>query len=195
MGQSIMAPPDNPRTEATGEAAAVLAAQADPSQFDTLYERYRQRIYAYLRSRTADEEDAADLTQQAFVQALDALPRYRPQHTTFGAWLFRIARNVAIDFHRRKRPSVTWDLVPEALQPTANPDPAAGLIQQESHARLRALFVSLNAESRELLTLRFAGQLTAPEIGAVIGASEAATRKRLARLLQSMKERYDAPTD
>jgi DNA-directed RNA polymerase specialized sigma24 family protein len=68
------------------------------------------------------------------------------------------------------------------------------MIEQESLARLRELFVALNVESRELLTLRFAGRLTAPEIATVIGASEAATRKRLTRLMQSLKERYDEPT-
>ena len=178
-----------------GEAAEVLAAQADPSSFGRLYSRYRQRIYAYLLSRTTTEEDAADLTQQVFVQALDALHRYHAGQATFAAWLFRIARNVAVDFHRRRRATTTWDLIPEALQPKSHADLPARLIEQESLARLRALFMALNPESRELLTLRFAGQLTAPEIASVIGVSEAATRKRLARLLQSLKERYDDSTD
>jgi len=175
------------------EAALVAQAQSDSNRFGTLYERYRERIYAYLRSRTTSEEDAADLTQYVFVQALAALAHYRVHQVTFGAWLFRIARNVAVDFHRRRRATVPWDLVPEALQPAAPEDLATRLIEQESLARLRELFVALNTESRELLTLRFAGQLTAPEIATVIGASEAATRKRLTRLLQRMKERYDEP--
>src|SRR5579871_1609135 len=115
-------------------------AAADPALFGTLYERYRERIYAYLRSRTTSEEDAADLTQHVFAQALDALPRYRAQQGTAGAWLFRIARNVAVDFHRRRRATVPWDLVPEALQPAAPEDPATGLIEQESLLRLRELF-------------------------------------------------------
>jgi RNA polymerase sigma factor (sigma-70 family) len=89
---------------------------------------------------------------------------------------------------------VPWDLVPEALQPTVTEDPAAAMVEQEAQARLRALLLALTPESRELLALRFVGQLTALEIATVIGASEAATRKRLARLLQSMKERYNAPT-
>ena len=189
-----MAQPETAQRAPADEAALAPDARPDPAHFGALYERYRERIYAYLRSRTTSEEDAADLTQHVFVQALDALPRYRAQQATFGAWLFRIARNVAVDFHRRRRATVPWDLVPEALQPTAPTDPATRLIEQESIARLRALFVALNAESRELLTLRFAGQLTAPEIAAVLGISEAAIRKRLTRLLQSLKERYDEPT-
>lgn len=77
--------------------------QAQPAAFAMLYHRYFERIHAYLRSRTGDAEDAADLTQQVFLQALDALPRYRHGRVPFAAWLFRIAHNVAIDHHRRRR--------------------------------------------------------------------------------------------
>ncbi len=194
MGQSVTVLPETARPAPADEAALVLGVRSNPVWFGALYERYRERIYAYLRSRTTTEEDAADLTQQVFVQALDALPRYRAQQVTFGAWLFRIARNVAGDFHRRRKATVPWDLVPEALQRAAPADLVNRMIEQESLARLRELFVALNVESRELLTLRFAGRLTAPEIATVIGASEAATRKRLTRLMQSLKERYDEPT-
>jgi RNA polymerase sigma-70 factor (ECF subfamily) len=165
----------------------------DASRFGVLYERYRQPIHAYLRSRTSTDEDAADLTQQVFLRALEALPRYRPRQVALSAWLFRIARNAAVDFHRRSHAAITWDLVPVGLQPIAQTNLEATIIHQESLVRLRELFLGLNPESRELLTLRFVGQLTAPEIAAVIGAREAATRKRLTRLLQSLKERYDAP--
>jgi RNA polymerase sigma-70 factor (ECF subfamily) len=134
------------------------------------------------------------LTQHVFVQALATMAHYHAQQVTFGAWLFRIARSIAVDFHRRRRPTVPWDLIPEALQPAGFEDPTTSLIEQEALVRLRELFLALNADARELLTLRFAGQLTAPEIAAVLGTSEAATRKRLTRLLQSLKERYDAPT-
>jgi RNA polymerase sigma-70 factor, ECF subfamily len=182
------------RFAAANEASSTLDPTPDPEHFGALYERYRDRIHAYLRSRTTSEEDAADLTQQVFAQALGALPRYRARQLSFGAWLFRIARNVAVDFHRRRKATVPLDLVPEALQPAATEDTASRVLEEESLARLRELFIALNAESRELLTLRFVGQLTAPEIAAVLGISEAAIRKRLTRLLQSLKERYDEPT-
>jgi len=166
----------------------------DTPRFGALYERYRQPIHAYLRSRTNTDEDAADLTQQVFLRALEALPRYQHRQVAFSAWLFRIARNAAVDFHRRSHAALTWDLVPVGLQPIAQTNLEATVIHQESLIRLRELFLGLNPESRELLTLRFAGQLTAPEIASVVGAGEAATRKRLSRLLQRLKERYDAPT-
>ena len=123
------------------EVALVRAARQEPSAFAALYDRYLGRIYAYLRARTNNDEEAADLTQQVFLQALDALPRYREGRVPFAAWLFRIARNVAIDSHRRRRTSVAWDLVPEALQPVAAHDLEAGVLQREDIARLRGVEV------------------------------------------------------
>jgi RNA polymerase sigma-70 factor, ECF subfamily len=189
-----MAQPEAARVAPADAPALDAHADTDPALFGTLYERYRGRIYTYLRSRTTSEEDAADLTQYVFVEALAGLARGRSRPITTGAWLFGIAHHVAVDFQRRRRVTVPWDLVPEALQPAATEDPTTAMVEQEAQARLRELLIALKPESRELLALRFVGRLTALEIATVIGASEAATRKRLARLLQSMKERYDAPT-
>ena len=186
---------DSGETSAQDETALVRAAQADPTAFIALYHRYLDRIYAYLRARVASDEDAADLTQQVFLQALDALPRYRGRRgDSFAAWLFRIARNAAIDFHRRRRVTVAWDLLPEALQPIVTRDLDAHILRREAVARLRALFAALDAETRELLVLRFTGGLSIAEIAAVVGKSEAATQKKLFRTIQALKERYHDDT-
>jgi len=158
-----------------------------------LYHRYRQRIYAYLRARTSDAEETADLTQHVFLQALDALPRYRSRQVPFAAWLFRIARNAATDFHRRRRTTVAWDPLPEALQPSDEHDLDAGVLRREDMARLHALVHALDRDTRELLALRFVGRLTIAEI-AVVGKSEAATQKKLFRTIQTLQERYHEHT-
>jgi RNA polymerase sigma-70 factor (ECF subfamily) len=173
--------------EADDEADVVRAAQHDRSAFGLLYERYVDHVYAYLRSRTSTDEDAADLTQQVFLQALNGMARYEYCGLPFRAWLFRIARNLAINFHQRRRPTVTWDLVPERLQPTGSDDPALQVVAGET---LRLLFASLDPHARELVLLRFAAQLTTAEIAAVIGISEAAARMRLVRILRTLREEY-----
>lgn len=176
------------------EAALVRAAQEDPAAFAPLYQRYRDRIYAYLRTRTRCAEDAADLTQQVFVQALDALPRYRVQGTPFAAWLFRIARNAAASYHKRHRHTIAWDFVPEALQPLVEDDLAARVMQRESIARLHDMLRACNAGTREMLALRFAARLTVAETAAAMGKSDAAVKKQLARTIHTLKEQYHDPT-
>jgi RNA polymerase sigma-70 factor (ECF subfamily) len=182
-------------TDDDAKATSARGTHVDAAAFDQLYTCYRPRLYAYLRSRTATDDDAADLTQQVFLQALAALPRSRNEHATFAAWLFRIARNAAVDFHRRQhRATTTRSLLQRALRPATQQDELTSrLIYQESLARLRVQYAALDPDSRELLRLRFAAQLTAPEIAHVLGVREAAVRKRLTRLLQRLKERYDEP--
>lgn len=187
---SLAVPLDHAVSSATDEAALVRAAQAERSQFAILYDRYIDRIYAYVRSRTASDEDAADLTQQIFVRALEALPRYRERRVPFAAWLFRIARNATVDYHRRRRTALTWDSVPEALHPHADLDLEAGALHRDDMARLRVLLRDLAPDTRELLALRFAAGLSIAEVAAVIGKSEEATKKRILRTLQTLKERY-----
>jgi len=170
------------------DIAVVDAIQNDAPPFGALYERYLGRVYAYIRVRTATDEDAADVTQQVFLQALRALPRYRDGSAPFAAWLFRIARNAVIDHQRRTRPSISWDALPVAPQIVDDRDVEASVLRRERLDRIRALLGRLDRDKRELLALRFAAGLTIAEIAAVIGKSEAATKKSLYRTLQALKE-------
>lgn len=164
------------------EATLLDAARRDPTAFGILYQRYLPRIYRYLRTRTTSEDEAADLTQQVFLKAFDALPSYRNRGAPFTAWLFRIARNVAIDHARRKRITLTWDLQPEALHPATDTTPESVVLREEALQRLRVLLSQLDTGKRELLALRFAAGLTNREISVVVGKSEAAVKKQLARI-------------
>ncbi|MDQ2830243.1 MAG: sigma-70 family RNA polymerase sigma factor [Chloroflexota bacterium] len=181
------------RSEPQGdeETRLVQAACGDPAAFEALYQRYHARVYGYLRTRTTTDEDAADLLQHVFLRVLDALPHYQPQRGPFAAWLFVIARNMATDFHRRQGATVAWDLVPPGLRTPPGDTVEAQVLRREDDARLAMFIRKLPPLKREMLALRFVGQLTVPEIAAVIGKREDATRKLLARTLQTLKERYD----
>lgn len=171
---------------ASDEVELVRRASIDAGAFAALYQRYLARVYRYLRSRCDSNDDAADLTQQVFLKASEALPRYRERGAPFSAWLFRIARNAAIDHDRRRRATVPWDSLVEM---PASDDVEAGVLDREAHARLRVLLAELSSDERELLALRFAAGLSSREIAAVVSASEAAVKKRLTRMIQKLKER------
>lgn len=191
MEQSVHPPPSDEFSIDTDEGELVRAAQADPSTFAQLYQRYLPRVYNYVRARLDSDEDAADLAQQIFLQALDALPGYQPRGAPFAAWLFRIAHNAVSDFYRRRKTVVSWDSFPEALQgPSMFQDLDASLVHQERLARLKTLLARLNPAQRELLALRFAAGLNSSEIARVVGKSPAAVKKQLTRLLHTLKEQY-----
>lgn len=175
----------------TDEAALVQAASRDPAAFGPLHERYAERVYRYLRARTDSEEDAADLTQQVFLHALAALPRYSERGLPFAAWLFRIAANLVSDGYRRKRPMVGWESLSEERHPTAEQDLEAAVLRREAISRLRVLLADLDAEQRELVLLRFMAGLRVREIAAVLGKGESTVHRHLACILNLLKERYD----
>ncbi len=179
------------RTAATeiDDRALVEAARARPEEFGTLYERHMPAVYRYLVTRCPSQDEAADLTQAVFTRAFVSLSRYRLGRAPFTAWLFRIARNAATDAHRRRKAAVSWDGVPEA--PTAvDAGPEALAERRERLAGLRAALEQIDSGKRELLALRFAGGLSAREISAVVGKSEAAVKKQLTRTIAALKEYY-----
>jgi RNA polymerase sigma-70 factor (ECF subfamily) len=141
-------------------------------------------------SRCASRDEAADLTQIVFTRAYDNLSHYSPRRAPFAAWLFRIAHNAAADAHRRRRTTVSWDGLPEALTATNGALPDAIAEKRERLARLRALLERIAPDKRELLALRFASDLSSREIAAVVGKSEAAVKKQLTRTIAQLKEYY-----
>jgi len=157
--------------------------------FEALYVRHRTAVFRYARARSSNDEDAADLTALVFERALVAWPRYRPTGGGELAWLFRIARNAAIDDARRRR--LAEEREPRAQAGLAA-NPQASLAQAEIADEVRQLLAVLADETRDAVVLRYGAGLTAKEIGAVIGRSEAATQKLLARALVTLKEaRHD----
>jgi RNA polymerase sigma-70 factor (ECF subfamily) len=166
----------------------VRAAQERPDEFGALYERHFEAIYRYLQVRMAPA-DAADLTQQVFLKAFAALPKYRARGLPFSAWLFRIARNLAADHHRLNRRTPD-ELMTSVAESDSRVSPEEAALQMEMHGRLRLLIRELDADKRELLAMRFAGGLSSREIAAVIGKSESAIKKQLTRILHNLKEKY-----
>jgi len=179
---------------ALARAAAGSDGPARAAAFSALYTQYVDRVYAYLRAHTNNREDTADLTQQVFLQALAALPRYRSGNAPFAAWLFRIARNCLAGFHRRARVTVAWDLLPIECHPFVDDTAPTQVLLAEDRAYLRTLLEPLPLETREMLALRFAAGLSAAEIAAVLGKREGAVKKRLTRAMRTLKERSHAIT-
>src|SRR5215211_2943175 len=89
--------------EACSDAQLVTAVRGgDDTAFEELYRRYQRRIRGFVARRVGDPGRAEDLTQEAFLSALRAL-RSNDAEIAWRPWLYEIARNATIDFHRRRR--------------------------------------------------------------------------------------------
>ncbi len=161
----------------------VRRSRDDPQAFAAIYHRYVQKVYRYVYGRVGDPAAAEDVTSQVFFDAMVALPRYRPRGS-FPAWLFSIARRRSADHFRRRtepiRPDNRWPMPPDP-----GPD-------SESLGLLRDILGTLTEKEKELLSLRYAGELSHREIGRVLGKSEAAIKMAMARLIRKMKARWES---
>jgi RNA polymerase sigma-70 factor, ECF subfamily len=167
------------------DGQVVKEARASPDAFAVIYFRYRDRVYGYLRARTATEEDASDLTQQVFSRVFTSLHQFRPRRGTFPSWIFGIARNASIDFHRRCRSHADLGGMAEI---GSMGSVEAEVLRTEEIDALRAAIMTLPAEKQEILVLRYTAQLSLPEIGRVVGKRPDAVRMSIVRTLQQLKE-------
>lgn len=180
------------RVEAEAEtgAASPDGEQAPAVTLSDLYGRYARPIYRYVYSRTGNRQDAEDVTEQVFMDALQRLDRYEERGQE-AAWLFTIARRRVADFHRGRSNLLPFD---EALDtPAAQAHPESDVSRREQLAHLDRLLAALDDEQQELLRLRFAADLTYGEIGAVVGKSEAAVKMAVRRLLTQLRGAWHHP--
>ncbi len=168
--------------------ALVMAARRDPACFTALYRRYASRVYRYLYGKVGNQAEAEDLTSQVFLEALKALPRYRPQGA-FAAWLFTLARRRAVDLHRKDRGELPVDWLEERAG--AEPDPLLQAVRLEELSRLTHLYNQLGEEKQELIRLRYAAGLSYNEIGRILGTSQAAAGMAIHRTLQWFKDHWE----
>lgn len=170
--------------------ALVEIIQDDPKAFAVLYRRYAVGVYRYLYGRLGSRADAEELTTQVFIEALEALPRYKPRGK-FAAWLFTIARRRMVDL---KRSNTHGEMPLDWFQnlPTPGQNPLAQVIEQESLERLGSLYQQLDEEKQELIRLRFAAGLSYKQIGQLTGRSEAAAGMAMHRLLVWLKDHWEA---
>lgn len=159
----------------------------DHSACTELVDRYAGRLYAMLLHLAGgDAEQAAEFTQEAFARAWANLDQFAGT-SSFYTWLYRCARNRAIDLLARKRPQAT-DLA--TLQhPASDAPPEAALNQRDLVDAVRAALATLDAEHREVLLLREYDQLDYQQIASALGIAEGTVKSRLNRARAALRER------
>jgi RNA polymerase sigma-70 factor (ECF subfamily) len=163
------------------------AAACTPEAFAELYQRYYARVFNYVRYRSQDLATAEDLTAQVFERLLERIDGYDPERAPFSAWLFAIARNL-VNGHYRAQRRRSW--LPIDLfhgWPSGESGPEEALLQDETEAELLAAIARLDERERDLLGLKFAGQLNNRQIAAVAGLSESNVAVILHRAIERLR--------
>jgi RNA polymerase sigma factor (sigma-70 family) len=152
------------------------------TDFARVYSENVWRVYGFLAYRVRTREIAEDLTQLTFERALRAWSRFDPRRASESTWLLAIARNLLIDHHRRDRSRQHQPIDEELLPMVEGPEQHLGA----SPELLEAL-AQLAERDREVLALRFGGDLTGPEIATMLGLSLANVQQILSRSLRKLR--------
>jgi RNA polymerase sigma-70 factor, ECF subfamily len=165
------------------EVALVAAAQTQPCAFLPLYQRYMPLIYRYCYLRMGNREAAEDATSEAFLKALANLKSF--SDGSFAAWLFRITRNIVMDYYRQRRQTLPIDSAANELDPT----PAAEELFEAKTERQQFLAAlhALTDDRRTVIELTLAGW-SGQEIAQALNKTPAAVKMERYRALNQVRD-------
>jgi RNA polymerase sigma factor (sigma-70 family) len=183
--------------EASDTDLVAAIREGDDAAFEEIYGRYRPRIASYVRSMVRDQGRAEDLTQEVFLSALRRL-RETDSEIAFKPWIYRIARNAAIDHHRRMSRAQEISMDAESgLRPsdhtrlvdTGAPDSA--LVTKERLDHLCGAFDELSDDQARVIVLRELEGLSYREISERLNLTRPAVESALFRARRRLESEYE----
>jgi RNA polymerase sigma-70 factor (ECF subfamily) len=171
--------------DATQAELLARAQQGDEAAIGELYEQYSVRIFRYLYYRLGNQQAAEDLTSEVFIRLMRSLPSYRPPNGSIQAWLFQVARNLAIDHHRymayRDHAALHDNLV------QSGDDPVSMVDRSLNNEQLRLALAQLPVDQREVVILRFVVAMPIAEVAELVQKSEDAVKGLQRRGLMALR--------
>jgi RNA polymerase sigma-70 factor (ECF subfamily) len=187
---------------ATNESVLLeRAREYDAQALAEIYDRYAESIYRYAYRYVGDANLAEDLTSEVFLKLLQVLGTRRAPRKQLQGWLYRVARNLAVDWFRKQAKGASVSLN-EELTPDGD-SIVARLEQKQLHQDLREAISELTPEQQQVIVLRFGEGRKLKEIGRLLGKSEGSIKlmqyravRRLEKLLDHQeKKRHEAQMD
>ena len=180
------------------EQLMALLCEGEKSALADLVGRYQNDIFRFCLHYLKEVERSKEVAQETFLRVYVARGRFDGARK-FRPWLLCIARNLCLnDLKRRK--AVPMESLEEyastareddgELMPSASDAPDEVLMAAERRQLLAQMLEELDAESREMLTLRYFQRMSARDIAETIGSTEGAVRTRLHRLLKVLRKKY-----
>jgi len=163
----------------------------DELAWEAFVRQLQGRVYGLARTFVNDPEEAADLAQDIFIRLFETRKRWASV-PEFMPWMFRVARNLAVDFLRRRkvrRPAVSVAADEVALATDAAAGPEAQAIGESRRGLVRAALARISTLSREVLVLRDIHGLSVEEAARVLGVPTGTIKSRASRARAELAER------
>lgn len=164
-----------------------LAQGGDVAAVGKLYDAHHQSIFRYVWSRVSDQQLAEDLTGEIFTRMVTSLNGYRPSSVPFRAWLYRIARNLIIDYYRSENGRVPASLEAAANVPSSDGNPVTLVEQILALENILAALACIDPDQQEVINLRFVAGLSLAETAQTIEKSVPAVKSLQHRGLKALR--------
>jgi len=179
--------------ESDTERIAHGLRQKDVAVLETLVKQYQYRLVRYLVSLLGRRDGVDDMVQETWLRVLERGESYDGR-SRFEPWLFRVARNVALDA-MRKRPMSSLDSneedVVRSSPASSEPSPYTLAARTQDAERLAHSLQTLEPAFREALMLRFQEDLSLQEISAIVGAPVSTVASRIYRGLATLRPQFE----
>jgi RNA polymerase sigma-70 factor (ECF subfamily) len=145
------------------------------AELEGLYTEYYDKIARYASIHIGNKTDAEDIAGEVFLKALESLGSYEKRGIPMQAWLFKIAHNLVVDYFRKTSKRKTVDIDSVIVRSNESPESIAEVnIEVE---RVKKAMEQLTPNQKDVLSLRFFGELTSKETAAIMGKSDGAVRE------------------
>jgi RNA polymerase sigma-70 factor (ECF subfamily) len=162
------------------------AQMGEPAVIGALYERFHLNVFRYLYYRLGDQYVAEDLTSEVFIRMIRSLSAYQPQNVTFQAWLFQIARNLAIDHYRKM--GVRDEVKLNDDQAPHGEDVDAAVDRKLTSDRLQRALAKLTDDQRDVIVMRFVADMPIAQVAQSLHKSVDSIKGLQRRALIALRE-------
>ncbi len=176
------------------EVLAAQVARGESRALETLYDRYASTVLGISLKIMGDRAAAEDVLQETFWRVWRSAASFQSQLGSFTGWLFRIARNLAIDAYRRRniRPRPITDVDDSDSKIDQTPDPNMDVAQQSqlllNHKQVLSALATLPRVQRQVIEMAYFYGMTRQEIAEATGEALGTIHTRARLALQKLRE-------
>lgn len=161
------------------------AIKGEAEAFGLLYDKYQPQIYRFIYLKVSHREEAEDLTHQVFLKSWEKIDEYKSKEFPFSAWLYKIARNLIIDYYRLKKNNISIDEIIESKID----DPVASTIEKKLDAeKIKKAISRLNPKYQDVIILRFIEEFSLKETALILNKTEISIKMLQHRAIKNLKK-------
>lgn len=165
-------------------------AKSNPRHFSWIYEKYYERIFAFVYRRCNNYDTAGDITSQVFLKALHNLHRYVFKGVPFVAWLFRVASNEVNMYFRENKNNRTISIEDAGMHMLSEEVDEKVDIQYLTELLVEAI-EELADKEVTLLELRYFEGRSVKEVAYILNESESNVKVKSHRIIKKLKKLMD----